>query len=65
MASGAADMIAIGRPFIANPDLVERYRLGLELAESDMSVWYGGGQDGAGYTDFKAHPATAADLTRR
>lgn len=60
VASGAADMIAIGRPYIANPDLVERYRNGWELADSDMGVWYGGGQDGAGYTDFPAHAAGAA-----
>ncbi|QDV09043.1 N-ethylmaleimide reductase [Planctomycetes bacterium Poly30] len=55
VASGDADLIAIGRPYIANPDLVERYRNGWELADSDMSAWYGGGEDGAGYTDFPAH----------
>lgn len=61
VASGAADMIAFGRPYIANPDLVERFRQGLELADSDMSVWYGGSQEGEGYTDFPA----AVEVTRK
>jgi N-ethylmaleimide reductase len=51
--SGLADLIAMGRPFIANPDLVERLRDGVELAESDTSTWYGGGA--AGYTDYARH----------
>ena len=34
IADGSADLIAIGRPFIANPDLVERYRNGWPLAEA-------------------------------
>jgi N-ethylmaleimide reductase len=55
VARGAADLIAIGRPFIGNPDLVERYRHGWPLAElPDMAGWYGGSQAGEGYTD---HPA--------
>jgi N-ethylmaleimide reductase len=48
--SGLADLIAFGRPFIANPDLVERLRAGAELAESDTTTWYGGGAEG--YTDY-------------
>ncbi|MBF3289864.1 alkene reductase, partial [Pseudomonas aeruginosa] len=45
-----ADAVAIGRPFIANPDLVERIRLGAPLAEANQARFYGG--DAAGYTDY-------------
>jgi len=48
--SGAADLIVFGRPFIANPDLVERYRLGAPLNEPDTSTFYGGTE--VGYTDY-------------
>lgn len=41
-----ADMIAFGRAFIANPDLVERLRTGAPLAEADRRAWYGGGAKG-------------------
>ncbi len=50
--SGAADAIAIGVPFIANPDLLARYAGNLPLAESSMQTWYMGGDNG--YVD---HPA--------
>lgn len=50
VASGHADVIAIGRPFIANPDLVERYRQDAPLNEGDQSTYYGGGREG--YTDY-------------
>ena len=53
--SGAADMIAIGRPYIANPDLVERYRNGWPLAKSDPSQWYQAEPLEAGYTDFPTY----------
>jgi len=54
VAGGAADLIAIGRPFIANPDLVERYRNGWPLAgDTDMATWYGGGE--MGYTDLPVY----------
>ena len=45
-----ADMICFGRPFIANPDLVERLRTGAPLAEGSKETWYGG--DEHGYTDY-------------
>ena len=48
--SGAADMVAFGRPFIANPDLVERLRSGAPLNEVDRATLYGGGAKG--YTDY-------------
>jgi N-ethylmaleimide reductase len=50
VASGHADMVAFGRPFISNPDLVERLRVDAPLAESDRGTYYGGGA--AGYTDY-------------
>ncbi|KZD04097.1 alkene reductase [Oceanibaculum pacificum] len=50
--TGAADLIAFGRPYIANPDLVDRLRRGLPLAIADRSHYYGGGA--AGYTDYPA-----------
>lgn len=47
---GIADAIAFGRPFIANPDLVERFRIGAELNKPDRTTYYGGGAEG--YTDY-------------
>jgi len=53
VASGAADLIAIGRPYISNPDLVERFRRGVPLApDSDPATWYSGDHGEVGYTDF-------------
>lgn len=52
VAEGHADMIAFGRPFIANPDLVERLRRDAPLAQADHATFYGGGA--AGYTDYPA-----------
>lgn len=56
--SGDADLIAFGIPFLANPDLVRRYREGLPLNEADPSTFYGGGE--AGYTDYPAYQAKSA-----
>lgn len=53
IATGKADMIAFGRPFIANPDLVDRFRRNLPLAEAARSTWYGGG--GEGLIDFPSY----------
>ena len=52
MASGVADRIAFGRPFIANPDLPERLRTGAEWAKDDAKTWYTPGPEG--YTDYPA-----------
>lgn len=51
--TGLADLVAFGRPYIANPDLVERMEAGVPLAMADRSVWYGGAVDG--YVDFPAY----------
>ncbi|MGO9771138.1 MAG: alkene reductase, partial [Roseiarcus sp.] len=50
IASGAADLVAFGRPFIANPDLVERFKKSAPLAEPDPATFYGG--EAHGYTDY-------------
>lgn len=50
---GAADLVAFGRPFIANPDLVERMRKDLPLAVPDAATFYSGGA--AGYSDYPPH----------
>ena len=52
VAEGRADLVAFGRPFISNPDLVERLRRGADLAPLDRATLYGGGA--AGYTDYPA-----------
>ncbi|MEO8534293.1 MAG: alkene reductase [Flavobacterium sp.] len=48
--SNNADLIAYGMPFIANPDLVERYRTGVELSLPNTDLLYTGGAEG--YTDY-------------
>ncbi len=48
--SGVADAIAFGRPFIANPDLVERIEDGLPLAKDNPATWYSQGPEG--YVDY-------------
>ena len=45
-----ADLIAFGKPFIANPDLVERLRRNAPLNDLDKATLYGGGAKG--YTDY-------------
>lgn len=50
LTDGKADLIAFGRPFIANPDLVERLQSGALLADINPATIYGGGA--AGYTDY-------------
>ncbi|MFL6709089.1 MAG: alkene reductase [Massilia sp.] len=50
LAAGDADLFSIGRPFIANPDLIERLREGAPLAEAPKEYWYGG--DANGYSNW-------------
>jgi N-ethylmaleimide reductase len=52
-----ADLVAFGRPFIANPDLVRRLREGAPLNELERATLYGGGAEG--YTSYPALPAPA------
>ena len=44
------ELVAFGRPFIANPDLVERFQNGAALAEPDFNTFYTAGEKG--YTDY-------------
>lgn len=48
--SGKADAIAFGRPYISNPDLVERLEKAAPLNKPDSDTFYGGGAEG--YTDY-------------
>lgn len=51
IASGAADLVAYGRPWISNPDLPRRFAEGRPLnPDAPMGVWYTEGADG--YTTF-------------
>lgn len=52
IASGAASAVSFGRPYIANPDLVERFRAGAALAQFESSTLYAGGAQG--YSDYPA-----------
>jgi len=55
IAAGQADLIAFGRPYLSNPDLVERFANGWELnPPADLKVW--SAPTGQGYTDFPFHP---------
>ncbi len=58
VSDGDADLISFGRPYISNPDLVERFRNDWPLAEpAEVSAWYS--STGAeGYTDFPAYEAS-------
>ncbi|NTW52686.1 MAG: alkene reductase [Chlorobiaceae bacterium] len=52
LAAGKGDLIAVGRQFIANPDLVLRWQSGAVLNEPDMDTFYATGPKG--YTDYPA-----------
>ena len=51
--SGVADLVAFGKPFISNPDLVSRLHNGYPLAMYDKSTFYHGG--GKGYIDYPGY----------
>jgi N-ethylmaleimide reductase len=52
IAAGDADLVAYGRWYISNPDLVQRFALKVELNAYDRSTFYGGNEKG--YTDYPA-----------
>jgi N-ethylmaleimide reductase len=52
LAAGKGDLIAFGRPFLANPDLVARLKAGAALNAPDFSTFYTPGEKG--YTDYPA-----------
>jgi N-ethylmaleimide reductase len=53
--SGIADLVCFGKPFISNPDLVERLKRGARLAEPDVATFYSPGAHG--YTDYPSRAA--------
>lgn len=56
--NGETDLVAFGRPYLSNPDLVERFRLSLPLAaDAAHEFWYHAGYGTRGYTDFPAYKA--------
>jgi N-ethylmaleimide reductase len=50
LVAGKADLVAVGRPFLANPDLVARWQAGAAVNAPDMSTFYTPGPEG--YTDY-------------
>jgi N-ethylmaleimide reductase len=58
VANGHADLVAFGKAFISNPDLVRRLRDDAPLAPLDQKTLYGGGA--AGYTDYPALETASA-----
>ncbi|GAB2918931.1 alkene reductase [Rhodococcus aerolatus] len=58
VADGTADAVTVGRPFLANPDLVDRWVAGAELNTPDGDTFYGGGAEG--YTDYPTMAAARA-----
>lgn len=56
--SGLADAVSFGRPFLANPDLVERLREGAPLNGDHMETYYSQGAEG--YTDYPTLTAQSA-----
>lgn len=59
VSKGEVDLVAFGRPFIANPDLVERIREGAPLAEPDKATFYGGAEKG--YSDYPTRDGAERD----
>ncbi|MCX4170832.1 MULTISPECIES: alkene reductase [Paraburkholderia] len=61
---GLTDLAGYGRPFVSNPDLVERFRNGWPLSPIDMPTLYTGGEKG--YADYPAYSeqleSTSSDL---
>jgi N-ethylmaleimide reductase len=53
VSDGHADAVVVGRPAIANPDLVRRWREGLPVNEPDQATFYADGAEG--YTDYPAY----------
>jgi N-ethylmaleimide reductase len=50
LAAGKCDLVAVGKPFLANPDLVTRWKTGAALNAPDMNTFYTPGANG--YTDY-------------
>jgi N-ethylmaleimide reductase len=62
LSRGRADAVSFGRAFIANPDLVERFRAGVELAKPDFAHVYVGEEKG--YTDYPRWNSPASNAAQ-
>jgi N-ethylmaleimide reductase len=60
IADGDADMVAFGKPYISNPDLVERFAQNIPLDNWDENTLYSGGAEG--YLDYEVKAETEAVL---
>ncbi|BAZ33441.1 flavin oxidoreductase/NADH oxidase [Cylindrospermum sp. NIES-4074] len=60
LANKAADLVAFGIPYIANPDLPQRFALNAPLNQPDPTTFYGGGAQG--YTDYPFWSATSEQV---
>lgn len=58
LVSGLADAISFGRPYISNPDLVERLQANAPFARGNVQTWYAPGAEG--YTDYPVRAKEAA-----
>ncbi len=56
LAAGRADLIAVGKPFLANPDLVARWKAGAPVNAPDFATFYTPGAKG--YTDYPVYVAS-------
>jgi len=56
IAESLADLVAFGRPYIANPDLVQRFAEDAPLAEVDWETVYASGQHG--YSDYPTYQSS-------
>ncbi|MCC2978327.1 alkene reductase [Sphingomonas sp. PL-96] len=63
LATGLADLVAFGRPYIANPDMVERIANGWPLNPLRPETIYGGGEEGL--IDYPTYGASPTDPTAR
>jgi len=63
IAAGNADLVSFGAPFIANPDLVERFRNSWPLAVGDPNTYYAGGE--RGYIDYPGANSDAIRILER
>jgi N-ethylmaleimide reductase len=63
VAERRADMVAFGKPFISNPDLVIRLLLGAPLEMANRETFYGGGEEG--YTDYQLLRSVKPDVCYR
>jgi N-ethylmaleimide reductase len=60
--SGKAELVAFGRPFISNPDLVNRFRNNYPLAQADFNTFYTPGEQG--FNDYNEYSEAEAGIQK-